>query len=124
MSLDQALSSLRAGLPSRGSVGLRAVATGQPISLRPPIQEQIYPIAREALINALRHSEATSIEAEVEYRPRCLRVLVRDNGRGIDAKTVQSGRHAHWGLLGMRERATGIGAELRIWSRIGAGAEV
>lgn len=124
MSLEQALSSLRDEFAPDGGVEFRVCVTGQPKSLRPAIQEQIYLIVREALINAFRHSEATSIEAEVEYRPRWLRILVRDNGRGIDPATVRSGRHAHWGLAGMRERAAGIGAELRIWSRLGAGTEV
>ena len=124
MSLEQALSCLRDEFDPAASVRFRVFVTGQPKSLKPATQEQIYLIAREALINALRHSEAASIEAEVEYRPWRLRILVRDNGRGIDPKTVRSGRHAHWGLVGMRERAAAIGAELRIWSRLGAGTEV
>jgi signal transduction histidine kinase len=103
---------------------LRIFITGQPKPLKPAVQEQIYLIAREALMNALRHSAATDIEAEVEYSPRRLRVMVRDNGCGMDARLIRSGRPSHWGLLGMRERARGIGAQLRIWSRSGAGTEV
>ena len=57
------------------------------------------------MINAFRHSEASSIEAEIEYLPRRLRILAHDNGRGIDPKAIQSNQNAHWGLLGMRERA-------------------
>ena len=124
VSLEQALSCLRDEFAPGSGVQFRVFVTGQPKSLRPAIQEQIYLIGREALINALCHSEATSIEAEVEYRPLWLRILVRDNGRGIDPNTVRSGRNGHLGLLGMKERAAGIGAELRIWSRLGAGTEV
>jgi signal transduction histidine kinase len=98
--------------------------TGTPKVLRPDVQEQINLIGREALINALLHSEATCIEAEVEYCPRRLRVIVRDNGRGIDPQVARARRDSHWGLLGMRERAQGIGATLEIWSRPGAGTEV
>lgn len=123
-SLEQALSSLSDEFPSAAGVRFRVFATGRPRSLRPAIQEQIYLIGREALINAMRHSEAASIDAEVEYGPQWLRILVRDNGRGIDPETVRSGRRAHWGLAGMRERAAGIGAELRVRSRLGAGTEV
>lgn len=124
MSLEQALSCLREEFaPGRG-IGFRVFVTGQPKALKPTIQEQIYLIGREALINALRHSAATSIEAEIEYLPRRLRILVRDNGCGMDAQVVTCGRHAHWGLVGMRERAVGIGAQFRIWSRLGAGTEV
>jgi signal transduction histidine kinase len=97
---------------------------GRPKALKPAIQEQIYLIGREALVNAFRHSAATSIEAEVEYLPNRLRVVVRDNGSGIDPQVLRSGRDSHWGLLGMRERARSIGAQLRILSRRGAGTEV
>ena len=51
-------------------------------------------------------------------------VSVRDNGRGIDLGTLQSGKDGHWGLLGMRERAEKIGAKLRLWSSPVAGTEV
>jgi signal transduction histidine kinase len=98
--------------------------TGSPKTLRPEVQEQINLIGREALVNALVHSGATCIEAEIEYSPRRLRVSVRDNGRGIDPQVARARRESHWGLLGMRERAEEIGANLEIWSRPGAGTEV
>ena len=124
MNLEQALSCLRDEFDPGGGVRFRVFVTGQPKPLMPAIRDQIYLIGREALINALRHSEATRIEAEVEYKQRQLRILIRDNGRGIDPKTLRSGRRDHWGLIGMRERAAGIGAQLRIWSRKGSGTEV
>ena len=124
MSLDEAFASLKDEFAPSDGVRFQVRITGQPQPLAPAIREQIYLIGREALINALRHSEATRIEAEVEYRAGGLRVRVRDNGCGIDSKIIRSGRHAHWGLAGMRERADGIGAELRIWSSPGSGTEV
>jgi signal transduction histidine kinase len=98
--------------------------SGRPRELKPAVQEQINLIGREALVNALLHSTATRIEAEVEYSPRRVRVLVRDNGCGIDPCVAQTRGESHWGLLGMRERAESIGARLTIWSRPGAGTEV
>jgi len=124
MSLEQALSGLREEFTPSGGVGFRIFVKGRPKALNPVVQEQISLIGREALANSLRHSKATSIEAEVEYLPRRVRVVVRDNGCGIDPQMVQTGRKAHWGLVGMRERAGSIGAQLRIWSRPGAGTEV
>jgi signal transduction histidine kinase len=122
-SLEEALYCLWDEL-TPGGVQFRILVEGQAKSMNPAIQEQIYLIAREALHNALRHSGATAIEAEIEYSDRRLRVIVRDNGRGIDPKLIQSGRDLHWGLSGMRERAGSVGAQLRIWSRPGAGTEV
>jgi signal transduction histidine kinase len=98
--------------------------SGRPKELKPAVQEQINLIGREALVNALLHSTATRIEAEVEYSARRVRVLVRDNGCGIDPQMARARRDSHWGLLGMRERAESIGARLTIWSRPGAGTEV
>jgi signal transduction histidine kinase len=53
-----------------------------------------------------------------------LRIVVRDDGRGIDAQVLASGVEGHWGLVGMRERAGRIGGQLKVRSRIGAGTEV
>jgi signal transduction histidine kinase len=107
-----------------GGAEFRILVEGQAKALNPEVQEQIFLIVREALHNALQHSGATAIEAEVEYSARRFRVIVRDNGRGIDPQVVRSGQDLHWGLLGMRERAASIGAQFRIWSRRGAGTEV
>lgn len=49
---------------------------------------------------------------------------VSDKAFGIDPQVLGSGRKAHWGLVGMRERAASIGAQLRIWSKPGGGTEV
>jgi signal transduction histidine kinase len=121
--LEEALSSLRDELSPIGTV-LRVFVTGKSKTLRPVLQKQLYLIGREALLNAVRHSGAKSIEVEIEYRPRRLRMVVRDNGCGMDPQVMHSGRNAHWGLVEMRERAQGIGAKLRIWSRPGFGTEI
>jgi signal transduction histidine kinase len=50
---------------------------------------------------------------------------VRDDGKGIDPKVLESeGRAGHWGLHGMRERAKLVGGKLDVWSEIGSGTEV
>ena len=88
------------------------------------MQEQINLIAKEAFANALLHSQGTCVEIELEYSARRLRVVVRDNGCGIDPQLARARRDSHWGLSGMRERAENIGAQLTVWSRPGAGTEV
>ena len=96
--------------------------TAQP--LLPAVRDDIYSVGREALVNALRHSRASKIEVELEYAPAHLRVLIRDNGGGIEPGVLRSGRDGHWGLSGMRERAERIGAKLRIGSSPARGTEV
>jgi signal transduction histidine kinase len=92
--------------------------------LRPIIREEVYRIGREAVVNAFRHSSASNVEVELEYAPSFLRLLVRDNGIGIDPQVVQVGRDGHWGLSGMRERAERIGARFRVLSGASAGTEI
>jgi signal transduction histidine kinase len=123
-SLEREFSDLLREIAPASGVQARILVIGHARALKPEIQHQIYLIGREALVNALRHANATSIETEIAYLRSQLRVVVRDNGCGFDARIVQSGRVSHWGLVGMRERAKGIGAEVRIYSRRGAGTEV
>ncbi|HET6898892.1 MAG TPA: two-component regulator propeller domain-containing protein, partial [Vicinamibacteria bacterium] len=122
--LEEALSSIRDELGIQDQVELKVVGKGHPQRLNPMIRDEVYHIGREALINAFRHSGATRIEVGVEREARRLRVLVRDDGKGIDAEVLRGGRDGHWGLSGMRERSERIGGRLRVWSRPGAGTEV
>jgi nitrate/nitrite-specific signal transduction histidine kinase len=86
---------------------------------------RIDPDRKEALSNAFHHSHASQIEAEVHYETNQLRLRIRDNGAGIDAKILETGhRSGHWGLPGMRERAEKIGTQVETWSQSGAGTEV
>ena len=102
---------------STGVVHCEVSITGHRKELKPAVQEQINLIAREALVNALLHSEATCIEAEVRL-PRRLRVVVRDNGRGINPQKAGKQGDARRGLLRMHDRAKSLGAKLAIWSRV------
>jgi signal transduction histidine kinase len=123
-SLEQAFSNLLSEVATGRGLRLRIFVQGKPRTLNPAIQEQLFLIGREAVMNALRHSQATKIEVEVQYLRTLLRVFVRDNGCGINPEAVQEESDSHWGLLGMRERAENIGARFGIWSRTGAGTEV
>jgi signal transduction histidine kinase/ligand-binding sensor domain-containing protein len=98
---------------------------GTPRNLHPILRDEVYRIAAEALRNAFRHAQARQIDAEIGYDDRQLRVLVRDDGRGIDPKIISGdGRAGHYGLRGMRERAELAGGHLDVRSDISSGTEV
>lgn len=122
--LEQAFSRVRQELSGGEQSGFRVVVEGRPRPLNPLIRDEVYRIGREALVNAFRHSRARSIEVAVEYVSKHLRVVVSDDGCGIDSQVLRSGRDGHWGLSGMRERAEMIGARLVVRSRAAAGTEV
>jgi signal transduction histidine kinase len=81
-------------------------------------------IGREAIANCFAHAQARNIEVEIVYDEGSLELRVRDDGRGMDPRTAQSGRAGHWGLLGMRERAVSLGGTLKVWSRPELGTEI
>jgi signal transduction histidine kinase len=127
--LAQAMSALGEELASaedgeRRSTTFHVSIEGRPRELHPILRDDIYRIAREALRNAFRHAQASKVEAEITYSERLLRLRIRDDGKGIDPKLLDAGRDGHWGLPGMRERAQQMGAQLDIWSEVGAGTEV
>lgn len=124
LDLEQAFSQIRQEFPVQTEVGFRVIVEGAPRPLRGVIREEVYQIGHEALSNAFRHAHATDIEVELEYAASHLRVLVRDNGGGVDAEVLRSGRDGHWGLSGMKERSERIGGRLRVLSRARAGTEV
>ena len=102
----------------------RVSVEGIPLALRPVIRNEVYSIGREALVNAFRHSGAKHIAVELEYGVKLLRVVVRDDGCGVEPQVLEMGRDGHWGLSGMRERAERIGAKFKVRSRAGSGTEV
>ena len=91
----------------------------------PILRDEIYRIATEALRNAFHHAQATRIEVEIRYDDEQFQLRVRDDGKGIDpAVLCRQHVEGHYGLPGMRERATLIGGKLTVWSEVEAGTEV
>jgi signal transduction histidine kinase len=86
--------------------------------------EEILLVGREAISNAMTHAAATRVEVELTYSARNLTLRVSDDGKGMDAQTLEAGREGHWGLQGMRERAQSLGASLELWSRPGEGTDI
>jgi signal transduction histidine kinase len=124
LDLEQAFSRIPQELAAGDEIVFRVMVQGRPRPLHPVIRDEVYRIGREALVNAFRHAKARRIEVELEYSSREFRVLLRDDGCGIDPSILETGREGHWGLSGMRERAERIGARLRVRSHPGSGTQV
>jgi signal transduction histidine kinase len=90
-----------------------------------PASEQLRPIvlaAREAAVNAARHTGADKVDVYAEATPSRIEVFVRDRGTGFDPDTVAGDRHGlRDSILGRMERHGGT-AEVR--SRPGGGTEI
>ncbi|MCP3993945.1 MAG: hypothetical protein GY722_02625 [bacterium] len=80
---------------------------------RPAVAVEIRAILTEAVRNTVEHSGASQLTIEGDVDRDRGRITVSDNGRGFDADQLPTG---HYGVLGMRERATNIGGKLSIES--------
>lgn len=108
-----------------GSCRFEVDVEGAPRDLAPGAHEEVYRIAREAILNAFQHADADVIGVQLVYGPNAFRLCIRDDGRGIDeAVSIEHGVHGHWGFRGMQERARHIGGQLDIQSRPGAGTQL
>ena len=87
------------------------------------VEAQIIRLTQEAVSNAVQHSGATELSVAMRYTPSQLEIVIADNGRGFD-HTVDWAERLHFGLLGMKERAAMIGANLTIDSSAGSGTQV
>jgi two-component system sensor histidine kinase UhpB len=87
--------------------------------LTPEMELVLYRVAQEALTNVARHSGAGHAELMLGMREQKLVLTVRDHGQGLP-----NGHLPGTGMRGMRERATLIGAQLRITNLASSGCEV
>jgi signal transduction histidine kinase len=85
------------------------------------IERELWQIMREAIVNAERHAQAGRIEVAGRRTDGALQLFVRDDGVGLGATTA---RHDSYGLVGMRERAHRLDAELSVCTPPRGGTEV
>jgi len=110
------------GLTSK-TVAVNFSVVGRARDMHPIVRDEIYRIGYEAIRNAYAHSRASKMEIEIRYA-RDLSVRVKDNGIGIDRDILDAGKAGHFGLQGMRERASRIGGKLTLVSTPGSGTEL
>ncbi|MBD9478966.1 sensor histidine kinase [Pseudoxanthomonas sp. PXM02] len=123
--LPEMLADLGEELVPDYAVDFRMVVDGATRALDPLVCEEVYRIAREAVINAFQHARAGHVVVELAYERDLLLVRVRDDGVGMPPEVVRAGgRSGHWGMPGMRERAKRIGATLDLRSAAGKGTDV
>jgi signal transduction histidine kinase len=108
---------------ARGQLArMETTGTFRPLEQR--LEDELYRIAQEAVNNAIRHARAQSIRLRLAYELESLSLEVRDDGQGFDPDAVPSRQSGHYGLTGIRERASLIGAEVMLGSVIGKGTTV
>jgi signal transduction histidine kinase len=121
-----ALDTLVRQAAERTTARVRLEQEGPVYRLAPGVELAAYRIVQEALSNALQHAHAQNIVVRVRSDPQGLALSVTDDGVGF---TLPPGpdlftQAGHFGLVGMRERATLLGGTLQIHTTPGQGTQV
>jgi signal transduction histidine kinase len=90
------------------------------------LETVLYRIMQESLTNVAKHAKAACVSVTVDQAdPATARLRVRDDGVGFDASNrAQLLREGHFGLAGMRERASLVGGSLEVGSIPGHGTTI
>ena len=139
LGLVAALNQLIGRMASRGILAIDFSVDGTVYELPKHVEIAIFRIVQEALNNIKHHAETEAARVRLLFSPAAVSVLIEDNGKGFDPEAraevpdEENGEPAsedaaevyhHFGLMGMRERAKIIGAELAITSAVGEGTRV
>jgi signal transduction histidine kinase len=106
--------------------GVRAdvTTTGDARALRAEIEVTLLRAAQEALANVAKHAGAGRVGLTLSYMDDLVTLDVRDDGAGFTVNGHAEGHASEdggFGLLGMRQRVTGLQGTLEIESEPGAG---
>jgi signal transduction histidine kinase len=123
LGLGPALAVLAENVSTRS--GIPVTVNGR-LELRLPavVETAVYRIVQEALANAVRHAEASSIGVRLERLDGCLRTVVTDDGIGFDVNAVSARGDRGLGLIGIGERLEPLGGILEIDSTPRAGTRL
>ena len=114
-------------LHERGLVSVSMTVEGIEAPLDAHVKAALFRIIQESLSNIAHHAEAKNASLRMLYTDAAVSILIEDNGKGFDAESAiehDASGEGHFGLLGMRERATIIGAQFVVTSKPGQGTRV
>lgn len=120
--LPSALEDLTYQVQLISGVNCRFNAVGSPPSCSHDAAMHVYRITQEAINNAIRHGEASSVDVSLVSNGTTCKVVIKDNGSGFDLSEERTAPGV--GLRLMNYRAAIIGGTFSIASRPGGGAAV
>jgi two-component sensor histidine kinase len=120
--LPTALSETARRLTAETNIEAQVQVSGTFRPLPRDVEDNLLRIGQEAINNAVSHAHPEHVFINLTFDARGVLLSVRDDGSGFDQVSVN--RNGHFGLVGMRERAERIGAELNIVSTPGSGTEI
>ena len=92
--------------------------------LAPDVEYNLLRIVREAVNNAVKHAEASQINVALRGTGDAIQITINDDGSGFSTEDAAAPGPGHYGIIGMKERASQIGATLDLVTQKGAGTTI
>lgn len=113
--LATCLRSLCSGIDKTSPVPVTFESLGNVSYIEQSQKINFYRIAQEAINNAIKHAQASSISVQLSEEDGTVQLMIEDDGKGFE-KTLSYDKSQHHGLVNMRERAEIMGGKLTIES--------
>jgi signal transduction histidine kinase len=122
--LGSALEEIARPIISGTAMVLQVRRTGQVRPLPARVEANLLRIGQEAITNAIKHGGAAHITLSLDYQADHVALSVRDDGCGFLERDCEGAAGGRFGLLGMRERAARISAQIEVRSAPHTGTEI
>jgi len=120
LGLARALEEVARKIVQNGPIAITMSIRGEHKEIPLRIGDPLFRIGQEAVANAVRHARPRNLYLRLVYGRSSVKLSVRDDGDGF----CPDGESAGFGIRGMKHRAEGIAANLRIRSLPGHGTTV
>ena len=113
----------------RHTLDIQLAVEGREIPVPPHVKTGLFRILQEGLKNVVHHAGVKEASLRIHYAEPAITILLEDRGKGFDMDMLHkqnSGEtaYAHFGILGMQERAALVGAQMTVTSAPARGTKV
>jgi len=126
LGLQAALEQIAEDINKLKQMKVELTIDGEEPGLSDNVKLALFRIVQEALNNARKHAQASKASVNILFRENQVKMEIKDNGTGFDIQEarVRAGKRGSLGLMSLQERASFIGAKLKIESEPGKGAAI
>ena len=125
LNLPVAVSRLIDDLRRQSGLTVDLEETGTERDLEPFVERALIRIVGEGLRNVAQHAGATNAKVVLRYDSDQVVATIEDDGKGFESTELETAEErGHYGIVGMRERAEGVGGQLVVRSEAGRGTIV
>jgi two-component system sensor histidine kinase DegS len=125
LNLPVTVARLADDLRRQSGVAVDFEEAGAERQLEPFVERAVIRIIGEGLRNVGQHSGASNAKVILRYDDEQVVATIEDDGKGFESNELQTAEErGHYGIVGMRERAEGVGGQLVVRSEPGRGTIV